>query len=750
MAGDPATEEGGVVKKILALLFYLATTGYVLHNSIEAYAGSPSYRWITQDEVILWRSLDDDRPVTATLDRQTGKWAITPNDAADAWQTILEQVAQNYSKDLDLKRITNEQLWSFVLTKLRNQFSTGVPWAQPRRPSVQVYLLPSPNELRVAFISESNGAPKRTLVTFTLDQNGVWTKSANIDLSQLLGVKDDPNELSSVFRLPYVEPSANVSQQWKTVWNRWIRDFLRDSPVSHFMYRDNQRQLRWLWRERLQPGTELPAAYPRLPSSPAQIAESTLPTLAPATQPPTSQYPFLNLILIIVIVSAFLAAYFFGRLWLTLISRVLRTLAGVRQPLGRVLASLFRRLAGFLDGSGARHQLINEEVLNAVHELAVASCQKRLGSDDAMSHLLVAAFELARQQYIAAAASKELLGSERSLRASIIDEYRNNELGIAVEDTLRIKRWIELGRAAEPGIAQVSTLLIPPDVEKQLTDKRPITEWQETDWLTEWPRLIAAFASSLAAGKKECVELQAQMAQQLAANVNAIAEQDLKLTALWQAEVARLQEETRTMQQAHKTAKDELRSTHQKELANVLENSRNQFRAELNSAQAATTYLQNKMNELEYVKRLSRGLRQWMQGYYEKRANDSAETRGVAIIAALLNFSLGQLCFSILDEAPALTKVVANNIFRFTTMFDQNNGRKSEFTQSLQLLNRIAPNVEHAISELQDADLGGNTLDNPLFKALLYWLKIDTGRNLSPFFIDVDTTKKTLVLVNVS
>jgi hypothetical protein len=171
-------------------------------------------------------------------------------------------------------------------------------------------------------------------------------------------------------------------------------------------------------------------------------------------------------------------------------------------------------------------------------------------------------------------------------------------------------------------------------------------------------------------------------------------------------------------------------------------------RTEKKKASEDTVVLQRKAERIEEVQRLSRKLRSWLQGYYGARVKENDDLRPVALLASLINFSLCQLCFSIMDDREKLCEVMAHNLLRLAERFEQSSG--DEFGEARSLLASIAPDGAGVLKDLKESNFTEGRLDDPLFRGFLSSLKADTGKNLSPFFIDIDKQENKLVRVNIS
>jgi hypothetical protein len=734
-------------KRIPILLCCLLVVSLSFYCRAETEASKVTYYWVAKNEVLLWRGGDDDQPISATLDEQTQQWKIEPKEKTELWRPFLKQIVLSYVTNGDLERISDEELWAFTLVKLHNEYD-HIRWARPHRTSVEVYLLlQDASHATVAFLYGNAENPMRATAHFTQSLNGLWSKASaeNLDLKELLKVPDDPNELSSVFGLNIPEAKSKTVQ-WANVWDSWIKDFVNGPPVRHFGYRDSQGQLRFTWQERLTGGVDLPARYHVMTTSPLKIAEPKLATIGAPVEPSAPWW-------LILLVPALLL------LGLALFALRIKYIVAAFIDVGRTLR---RKLTGAktlspdiqrgTDTSSAP-VAISEDTLNAIHNRALERWQS-ISVDPAAHEVLKASLELARQEYLASAASQDLLSDLNSYRTAIIDEYRFEALKVPPDvDDSKIKRWIKLGQAAEEASAQFSDLKLPHEVKVEMGGQHVVQGWSECDLAAEWPRLVNAFKDCLGQATEQRDEFKRHLEESESNKAKAIAEKEREAQAKWQTRVSELEAMNKT--HVKQRAEDLLALEHEKGKVEGLRLEGSKLRTELgvvrsekSTAQVTGYALQKKIEELNHLKWLSRALRIWLQGYSEGRINDDRKSREVAVLSALINFSICQMCFSIIDDLPELRQGIAHNIKVFTQMFDQRYGQGSDFEQARDLLLKIAPQFEFAKPD--EKQMGGDTLDDPLFRGLLYWLKTDTGKNLSPFFIDMDSKRSTLAFVTTS
>jgi hypothetical protein len=308
----------------------------------------------------------------------------------------------------------------------------------------------------------------------------------------------------------------------------------------------------------------------------------------------------------------------------------------------------------------------------------------------------------------------------------------------------------------------IGELDIPEDVKNLVIDRTRAQPQSNEDWLIYWPSLLIAYEKLLNERTKECNDLNGRMAEQKAQHEKAILEKEQGLTAQWTEDLDNLKKEKGRLEEECRLKSSELESS--KLEADKLRSRISELQGELSttgkvreSEQSILTELRQRTEKIERmqveileVQNLSRYLRRWLQGYFDGRRRTNSEIRPVALLTSLINFSLCQMCFSIIEDRQSLLKAVANNIFRFTQKFEQSSGNDSDLAAARKSLIRLVPEVEAALKELKQTELGGTTHDDLLFQGFLGQLSTDTGKNLGPFFIDMDNQKNTLIRVNAS
>ena len=93
-----------------------------------------------------------------------------------------------------------------------------------------------------------------------------------------------------------------------------------------------------------------------------------------------------------------------------------------------------------------------------------------------------------------------------------------------------------------------------------------------------------------------------------------------------------------------------------------------------------------------------------------------------------------------------LIKAAANNVLKLIGEFEQSGGPSSLLTAIESKINNLVPNVK---ADFGNDCFGGSTYDDQLFREFLNFVKNDTKRDLSPFYVDLDKNEQQK-LVHVS
>lgn len=754
----------------LIVLFWLAILGVALLCYAQAEAEPILYHWVTQNEVILWQSSADDQPVKAMFNPQTKEWRVAPSEAATHWRPILEKFVRLCYPKMATQTLLEDRMWSFALTKLRNEYD-NVIWAEQRRPFVEIYLIQKgEGEVEMTFIHELNGQVNKETIKFTQQSGGKWVKKGDINLETLLGLTITSKGLHEVLDIPS-EEQLPTGSRWLDVWDRWVRNFLTNKPVRPTMYQDMNGQLKWLWRERLNSVDELRTAFRTLPPAPDDIEEPDIVSEVSGGQNPSSPSGFPWLFTLSIIVNLILAAI----IWF--LFRFRTGLPMPRPSLPRVVATPWRNIATFWgrasQGQAAFSFVVTIETL---HKRAKDRYLEKFKGDLSLRPMVLTSLDWARDVYLDLAASDQSQQEMDTYKKNIVVEFLQHDLEVETESTQQVKGWIKLGQMVENAVSKINKQEIPEGALSLVESS--VKGWKKNDLrnytnqlfslkieddslpskleglLEIWPNVLAAFAICLNKVMEERNSLETSLKDQGEKHAKAINDKECDLKKRWEIDKGKLDNINQELEEKYKQASSNLKSAEsenqklQSQVAKLLHQS-----AELKSAREVerSNYKEfdKKIGDILEVQQLSRDLRQWLQGYFYD-ANDKGEIRPVALLASLINYSLCQMCFSIIEEQPALRKVMASNIFRLTQQFDQRFNKVSDFKATLDYLGRLAPQVENVLASLEKTDRGGYTIDNQLFLGFLNRLKTDTGKDLSPFFIDMDKENKKLTFVNAS
>ncbi len=722
----------------LNILFCLAITCLALPYCAEAEAKPFLYHWITPDKIILWQSSADDKPVTADFNQATQKWDVTPSNFPETWRPILDEVIQLCVPNADLQTLKDDLRWSFVLTRLRNNHG-NVIWALERKPSVEVYLLSKGERMvEVAFIHEANGEASPAVVPFTKRSDGKWIKDRELNLGPLFGLTTKSDELHKVLAIPASE-SLQISQKWwEDVWDKWIKTIFNDKePINHIMYKDTNGELRWLLRARLGQGATLPTKFRQMPTALPVIAEPGIEKKR-ASEPAPSTFPWPLIAVISLAFNAFILLFL---------------LFGHHLP--PAPSWLPQRLAKFLERANLSKKpqadFFPKEGFERLLKRARECYLEKFNEDTGIRRMLLAALDCTRDMYLELAKSNELQQEAISYREKVVEEFLQHSLGVEASSAERVKNWIELGRVAETATSQLNGLKIPEEVENRV--KQQVTIWplqSPADWLAHWPNLLAAYDECLGMRENRCGELAQELEVQNKRHEEAIGKSEGDCIN----NIASLKTEIEALKQTNEQRSRDLESARER-VANLeteigrVQSGSSAMQEKNQSAQAALTDLQSKIDDIRKVLSISRTLRWWLQQFFDVRMRHYNEVRPVALLTSLINFSLCQLCFSIIEDQQSLRRVIAHNIYLVSQVLEKSGDDRlvAAAAGMREQLNCLAPQVEMAVIELKDAR-GGSETDSMLFREFLRQLKTDTEINLAPFFIGMD--KQNLVSVNAS
>lgn len=725
----------------------------VLAMPCRAQSGSDKirYHWITQNEVILWKSLTDNKPVTATLDPDMLHWSIPEvSDTSPTWQATLNGIIRQYLPKIDTKKLTYEQSWAFVLTKLRNEYG-AVSWAQPREPSAELYLVPKGQDsVEVVINSRVGGeATGRTTALFTKTGNK-WSTKDKLSLESWLGINTQSAELRKILGLAERDKVPDGPNTWAETWDKWITNRLAsNSPVSSVMYEDAKGKPQWLWRERLETGQSAPAGSRQMPPAPLAIAE---PEWAHQTDDSSkrdvpAQTDWLKWALIALAVLFVLALlYYFG---------FRKTLASAGGFANKIALPFGKGTANASDTAN-QPVLVTAETLERLHTLVKQRLSPPIQNASPNSEGFTKMLEWIHNEYLTEAKSKGMLQEAQTQWNGRLGKFLQETTGVEKVEGNQLKKWVELGRSAETVVRYASNgLTIPPEVRDQMDVKFATDQPSQEELLTHWPKMVSAYSQCLLNRTKEYNTLLKRFQDCTTKQAGDIKAKEEEVKKQWQERVTTLTTEKEDLDKQRKKAEKELQASTQR--ISELEGTISTLQGQLKKANEATEAakkglapLEKKLGDIGEVQVLSSFLRKWLQGYFAAQMKDDSELRPVAVVASLLNFSLNQMCFSVVKEQDQLRRVMAHNVFRLTQMFEQQSGGAANLNAVHKHINRIAPEVGETLNEIDKIKLKGDAFDAALFRSFLNRLNVDTGKNLSPFFIEMDAGDNKLVRVSVS
>jgi hypothetical protein len=653
------------------------------------------------------------------------------------WRSTLERVAALYRKGEATKSLTEDLLWGYVLAKLHNEYP-NVRWARLRPPSVEIYLFPTTEtEAKIVLIQNNAGALQRE-IDFQLSAGGVWTKNAQqtINLQEIFDIKDDPAELARIFQL-----NDDNHQGWSNIWDMWMKNIILSGPATEqFMYVNDAGQPGWILKEHLGPGAAVPDRSGRM------VMGSSIPEPDLFTQNvKTGSNYFLFYLLA---TGAFLLL-------------ILLTV----KPLRKAVLSVFSGPETARETENGREELIikpdtegtsprgpqlGPESLERLHELALEQCRIHLANQPATFELVAAALQIARQEY--GAAVPHLLKEEEGNREKLLREYRFG-LGVSEEQADRIKPWIEMGQLAEGVGTEIRKIAMPETIVK-LVGQDAMPKGSGVDWIRKYPDVLTAYNLALDEAAKKGVGLEQRLEQLKAENARTMEEKNRELSEKWKRKIGDLEQKNeKHLARIEALSSDVFKAV---EDASGLTSKVSHLEADLEHANGETKSavgfaqeLQDRIDRVEDVRKLSRHLRFWLQGYHYTLMEKTREIRPLAVLTAMIHLSLSQMCFSIAEGRSPLTKASAYNIFTLVQKFGGSASSSAGFTSVHPVLSIFLPQAEKTLQEFTKEHLGGNTVDEQVFKDFLNWLKADTGADLSPFFIDVaDNQPEKLVHVN--
>lgn len=719
--------------------------------NVEARADSPQYYWITENDVVLWTSSTEPNPVTATLDPNGNIWSYGPPEAARQWRPLLEEIARKYPQPLTpLKE--EAELWRFVLTKLRNDYDK-VTWAEKSEPSVEVYFVPKPPDARgeaLNLVIFSRLDPsQRKEVQFTRPPGGKWSKgNKDIDINALFGISSVSLKMRQVFGLGENKALPGSPAAWEAFWDEWIEDNRNDlnagRPYKPTTYVDDKGKPRWLLVEQLALGVDTPTLSRVMPAAPPDIADAVV--AHPTPTPGGGWFSFDRDDLP-------------SRLWvillaLTVVAGLVFTVAfsqRARQAVLGVFSLPFRAVASLRAARPKSTETpgLSVDELGLIHACVLDRHRQDAAKRGASPDPLVNALDWLHHEYVAAATAAGVLSAAETQRKEIVKFFIKEKFGEDADEA-KLKRWVEFGRQFEEAASKVTRLTIPEDVQKSMGNGLKNDQGSPGDWAAKWALAINAYHNTLKDTRSSYITLQSQVEQTKTAHTAALMklEKDLKQSGSERHDA--IVKEKREVEKSLETVNGELANS--KRTVTELEGKVGRLEADLETVRGekkatldSSAVLSGRAEKLKEVKILSLKLRLLLQGYYSVKKQE--ELRPVALLAALVNFSLCQLCLSIMDGRETLSDGAAHNLLRLAEHFEQSSGEKSRDVRDD--LARIAPNSEAVLKRMKESDFITGRLDDPLFKGFLSTLKADTGKSPSEFVIDTDKENTKLVRVTL-
>jgi hypothetical protein len=676
---------------------------------------SIEYHWVTQNRVFLWKGRDDLTPTIATLGAGD-KWDLPSADVLTAWRPIFSEVIQKYYPKEVSGSLTDDQVWSFALTQLRNEY-TDVKWAKPRMPFAEIYLKRDANDtVLVAFIRQQERSVPGEIFTFTL-RGDTWKKGTDIDLQRDLNLVQNSEQLRAIFDFP-----ATIAQvkpgDWPAIWDNWLKVSLNaDEAIRPLMYVDKDNLPRWLWRERLGNDVDINKIVRRMPPKPAYILQATPDRSITSGTSPTS----------------------FGyKLWLLLSLSAIALISAwlARRPIRKFVSGLKERPRSFSENfkKDSRFQtaMISREGIDLLHSLAAKRCED-YPIDAASKAVLLQSLNWIHAEYLALLDSGEFEDHSGNAEMAIIEDYWHR-LGFEQKDDREVIQIMKLGSANQKAISNISKIRELVWVKKLISANPSICLESNEDWIEHWPSVVEQLAAEGSRIQQGASDLKAKYDEVLEKHGRELNELEQRTNENWKGKVHSAEEDLRSLTATHAKTNSELSAADEK--IRLLTQQLSEARDAHDKFRSGFTNLIGKKDRVQQLESLSSDLRRLIQGYFYEQRGKSGDMRPVGLVASLINFSLYQMCFSIMQDRSELTRAMAHNLLKLTQLFSSSPSRDAVNTNLHQLDDRIEYFTREASS------LADNTLDDALFRAILSDLKRDTGINLGPFFIDLNESQK--------
>ncbi len=140
-----------------------------------------------------------------------------------------------------------------------------------------------------------------------------------------------------------------------------------------------------------------------------------------------------------------------------------------------------------------------------------------------------------------------------------------------------------------------------------------------------------------------------------------------------------------------------------------------------------------KLREVDTIMKISSNFSQGQRNYFDN-VNDIA---GAAIVSFLINYSLFQLCRSIITDKDKLKYVMLNNLLKISNTFNNEirgfNNAYVECQKIFDTLNNINLRIEESTESHND---------DKIFQAFINYLRNSRKTNLAPFYFDIDKNGK--------
>lgn len=722
------------MKKLTPIfLLWLTMLGLTTRLQAQPDAADVQYYWATQNRVYLWRTPEDIAPVIANYDPNSNLWSISTN-ADGAWLSVLRRAARNYLSENDISSFTQQQLWAKVLTGLRNDFEHAT-WATHRTPSSEIYFRKLNDQtVELIILWKDKQGTKEQAYKFTRQTDGTWKKNQNIDLSATIGLSEKSDEIRKVFDIPKDASLPQKPTDWNALWTGIINKFLGDEESARpVIIRDNNDRVQLLWRERLSPEAAVPLNLKQIPPKPQAIKDAVPATTVatPEAEAKEGEYSF----------------------WLKATSLLIGLLV--------VVGTLFLLLKGWLMRvvrslrlkDVARDVLISTEGATLLHKLLKERFQERSYTEnESVRAFLLHSLDLVHQEYLSIINSVEFVQESKSLKTNIINEYQK-ELGVDPQDLEKIPTWFELGRAAEKAIPLIEKIKTSSYLNEAISNKSPLQFQSDIDWTAQWPELVDALNTLLAKYDQDCSTFKNELEEKNKSIAEELREKEQEISKKWEGDVLTLRNSLSTKDGEYSRTSQQLREAEESAVnlklkLEALQKQLDEIQSAKEASGQALKEFERKAQEIQDVQKLSRYLRVWIQGYFtDQQQREDGDLRSVGLIAALINFSLYQICFSIIEDEQFLRKAMAYNLFRCAQIFNEIFGENPSYTAARETLLSISPGVEQAFNDLKN--FSGHTLDDRLFQAFLSRLKTE-GVNLGSFFVEANGQGDRITQVSAS